>query len=216
MQPYRIIVADDHILFRQGVSHMLAASPACEVVAEAGDGPAVIARVQQHLPDIVLLDISMPGMGGMEVIREIKARNPGVRLLVLTMHNNVEYMAEALEAGADGYILKQDAYNDLITAIDTVCRGQSYLSPLIAGQMTRDFIKRLKGRTDKPAGTLTRRQREVLALVADGKTSRQIADTLCISVRTVENHRAAIMEKIGARTTADLVRFAIGKGYIKG
>jgi len=214
MKPIRIVIADDHILFRQGVSHMLAASPACEVVAEAGDGLALLAQVQRHLPDLVLLDISMPEISGMEVIREIKARNPGVRLLVLTMHNNVEYMAEAIGAGADGYMLKQDAYTDLLTAIATVCQGQSYLSPLIAGQMTRDYIKRMKSRKGRQRETLTPRQHEVMALIADGMTNRQIAERLCISVRTVENHRAAIMKKIGARTTADLVRFAIGKGGI--
>ena len=211
----RIVLADDHVMFRQGIKILLEAVTDLEVVGEAGDGFELVAMANELLPDIVILDISMPGLRGIEATREIKAIHPGIKVLILTMHKTKEYLYHAISAGAEGYLLKEDADTELFNAIEIICKGGTYISPLLSVELTDDLVKMYHHGQSKPhLDPLTTREREVLKLIAEGKSSKEIAGLLFISIRTVQHHRANIMRKLNARKTADLVRYAIRKGYI--
>ncbi len=212
MRPYRVILADDHALFRAGVRRILQEIPGLEVSGEADDGLALLELLKTACPDLVLLDISMPNLRGLEAVREIKRSCPTTQILMLTMHKEEEYLREALAAGAAGYLLKQDADPELITAVQRLQAGRSYLSPQI-GEMLPDLLRRRQtGEADQEV--LTHREREILKLLAEGKTSREIAQLLFISLRTVQNHRANIMRKLNLRRTADLIKYAMRKGFL--
>ena len=215
MSTYRIVLADDHAMFRQGIKNILEGADDFEVVGEAGDGLKLLELLKQVTPDMVILDISMPKLRGLEAIREIKMIAADVKVLILTMHNDEEYVYSAMSAGAEGYLLKQDADTELFDAIEKICKKGHYLSPLLSGEVAFDLIQAShKRQLTPPSDPLTTREREILKLIAEGAANKEIADLLYISIRTVENHRANIMRKLNIRHTANLVKYAIRKGYI--
>jgi len=204
MGRYRIILADDHALIRRGIRKIIEEVADLEVVGEAGNGIELLLLLNTVVPDMVILDISMPNMRGIEAISEIKVKCPDVKVLILSMHK--EYLYHALSAGANGYLLKEDAEKDLFTAIENIRHERIYLSPSLRGELLED-----RAHTAEP---LTVREREVLKLIAEGKTNKEIAELLFISVRTVERHRSSIMDKLNLKNSADLIKYAIQKGYI--
>ena len=214
MPPYRIVLADDHVMFRQGIKRIIEKIEGLEVIGEASDGLELLRLLNELKPDIVFLDISMPNIRGIEVTREIKSLHPDVKVLILTMHRKKEYLYHAISAGAKGYLLKEDSDVELFSAIDTIRKGGFYVTRLLAGELAEDISHLYKGDARLPSEPLTTREREVLKLIAEGKSNREIANLLYISIRTVENHRANIMRKLNLSKTADMVRYAIEKGYI--
>lgn len=204
MGRYRIILADDHVLIRRGIRKIIEEVADLEIVGEAGDGIELLLLLNAAVPDMVVLDISMPNMRGIEAISEIKLKCPDVKVLILSMHK--EYLYQALSAGANGYLLKEDAEKDLFTAIENIRHKRIYLSPGLRGELLAD--------RSHSSESLTVREREVIKLIAEGKTNKEIAELLFISVRTVENHRASIMNKLNLKNSADLIKYAIQKGYI--
>jgi len=214
VNPYRIILADDHAMFRQGIKNILEGAEEMEVVGEADDGLKLLELLQKVTPDMVILDISMPNLRGLEATREIKIISPDVKVLILTMHKDKEYIYYAIAAGAEGYLLKEDADTELFAAIEKIRQGGHYISPLLSGELTHELIQASqKGQLTPPSDPLTLREREVLKLIAEGISNKEIADLLYISIRTVEHHRANIMEKLNIKQTANLIKYAIRKGY---
>jgi DNA-binding NarL/FixJ family response regulator len=213
---YRIIIADDHALFRQGLRRILEEIPEAEVIGEAKDGLELLNLLRELTPQVIILDISMPHLRGLEAIHDIKTNHPKAKVLILTMHKDKDYLYQALSGGADGYLLKEDADDELFLAIEKIREGKIYISPHLSDSMAEDLAHR--GRTTREATfgaeRLTIREREILKLIAEGKSSKEIADILCISVRTVERHRANIMDKLKLRRSAELIKYAIEKGYI--
>ena len=214
MSPYRIVLADDHVMFRQGIKNILEGAGDLEVVGEAGDGLKLLELLKKVAPDLVILDISMPNLRGLEATREIKMISPDVKVLILTMHKDKEYVYYAVSAGAEGYLLKEDADTELFAAVEKIRQGEHYISPLLSGKLTHELIQAShKGQETSPSDPLTTREREVLKLIAEGISNKEIADLLFISIRTVEHHRASIMQKLNIKQTANLVKYAIRKGY---
>lgn len=215
MKRYRIVLADDHRLFRMGLKKILAENNDLEVVADFGDALEMLRFLPKLNPQMVILDISMPNLRGIEAIPEIKRICPGAKVLILTMHKDSEYLFESIAAGADGYLLKDDAEKDLFLAVDMVARGQIYVSRFLADESRRDWAQIRRGaRPPGPSEPLTNRERQILKLIAEGKSSREIGAILFISHRTVERHRANIMGKLNLNKSVDLLRYAIQKGYI--
>ncbi len=216
MAPYSIILADDHALVRQGLRRILEGTEDLEVVGEANDGLELLQLLTRITPQMVILDIFMPNLRGIEAITEIKTMHPDVKILILTMHRDKEYLYLALSAGAKGYLLKEDAPQELFSAIAKVRQDKTYISPHFADKVVDDLVQ--IGRGDAKVlfetDALTPREREVLKLIAEGKSSKEIAALLFISVFTVNNHRASIMEKLKLKKATDLVKYAIRKGYI--
>ena len=208
----RVLLADDHTLVRSGIRRILESQPGVEVLAEAADGEAAIALVRQRTDaDVLVLDLKMPGIDGIEVLRSAKAIQPQLKVIVLTMHAGQEYVARAVKAGADAYLLKDSAVQDLVAALAAVVAGRPYFSPAIQQQMA-DLVR---GSGPAPSRAhLTEREREVLAWLARGLSSKQVAGELDISVRTVETHRANLMHKLGAKSMAVLIQVAIREGII--
>ena len=204
MGGYRIVLADDHALFRQGLRKIIEGVADLEVAGEAGDGLELLSLLETILAHLVILDLSMPRLRGIEAVREVKKRYPAVKVLVLTMYR--EYLHQALSAGAEGYLLKEDADRELFSAIDNIRQGRSYISPRLREELADSEVL-----VPEP---LSARETEVLNLIAGGKSNRDIAEILFISVRTVEAHRATILSKLNLRNTADLVRYAIEKGFV--
>jgi DNA-binding NarL/FixJ family response regulator len=213
MTSIRILLADDHALVRAGFCALLAGVPGTQVVAEAGDGREALRLAQEHQPDIVLMDIGMPGLNGLEAAARIGDECPRTRVIILSMHANEEYVVQALQAGAAGYLLKDADAAELELAVRSVSQGETYLSPPVSRQVIADYLRRI-GDDTHPLAQLTPRQREVLQLIAEGQTSREIARTLRISVKTVESHRSALMERLDIRDLAGLVRYAIRVGLV--
>jgi DNA-binding NarL/FixJ family response regulator len=212
MMAYRVMLADDHALIRSGVKRILEDIPDVEVVGEASDGIQLLALLKDATVDLVILDISMPKLQGLEIIHEIKTLYPEIQVLILTMHKNPEYLSHALGAGAAGFLLKEDTDPELIEAIATIRRGKTYLSPAIS-QVLPELLRRGIQPDGTPQDVLTHREREILKLLSDGKSSKEIGDLLFISLRTVQNHRANIMRKLKVRRIADLIKYAVHKGY---
>ena len=216
MSRYRIILADDHVLLRTGLKSILEKMAGLEVVGEAGDGIELLNLLRKLKADMIILDISMPNLRGIEAVHEIKAIHPGLKILILTMHKDKEYLHQAISAGADGYLLKEDADTELFSAIETVREGKIYVSPHLSNGLVDEWAKMRRGES-KPVSDrvrLTTREKEILKLIAEGKSSKEIAALLCISVRTVEHHRANIMKKLNMKKTAELVKYAMEKGYV--
>jgi len=206
----RILIADDHTLVRAGLTSLIARLPEMEVVAEAADGRQALRLVRDLQPDMVLMDIAMPGLNGLEAAERIHNIHPQTKIIILSMHASEEYVAQALKAGASGYLLKDAATAELEMALKSVSMGQFYLSPAISRQVVDNFLR------GGPTGLdlLTPRQREILQLIAEGKGTREIADTLHLSVKTVETHRAQLMERLDIHDVVGLVRYAMKKGLI--
>jgi DNA-binding NarL/FixJ family response regulator len=213
MSPYRIILADDHLLFRKGLRRIIEDSQNLSVIGEAGDGLQLLELLKKTKPDMVILDISMPKLRGLEAAHEIKSVNPDVKILILTMHRNKEYLLQALSAKADGYLLKEDTDAQLIAAIESIRGGKIFLSPLMSDDLSQDLLGFMENADRSLDKTLSTREKEVLTLLAEGKSSREIADLLYISLRTVEHHRASINKKLKIKNIVDLVKYAIRKGY---
>ena len=213
MKPYRIILADDHTMMREGIKNIIAAVPGLAVTGEAGDGLKLLKMIKKMVPDMVIMDISMPGLRGLEAAREIHSLYPEIHVLMLSMHKSEEFLSMALAAGARGYLLKEDSGDELLLAIDRIRKGETYLSKRLASAFHSTIISICKGTHKAVPGPLTPRERQVLQMIAEGKTDRQIGDQLCISVRTVHRHHANIRSKLNLKRTADLVRYAIAQGY---
>lgn len=214
MTPYRIVLADDHMMMRQGLKRILEAAADLEVIGEAGNGLELLEVLKGLTPDLVVLDISMPHLRGIEAIHEVKAIHPHLKVLILTMHREIELLNAAISAGANGYVLKEDADTQLFAAIAQVRQGGIYVCPKLSDDLTHDW-ERTYGTNGRPkVERLTVREREVMKLTAEGKSSKETADLLCISCRTVEHHRAHIMAKLNVRKTADVVRYALHGGYL--
>ncbi len=215
MKRCKVLLADDHALFRQGLRRILSERADLEVIGEAKDGLDLLKQLKKLSPDLILLDISMPGLRGLEAISEIRKLHPDAKVLVLTMHRDADYLFQAISAGASGYVLKEDAERDLFSAIDTARKGGTHLSELVAEDSMREWAQLRRGEKQPEAvEPLTIRERQILKLIAEGKSSREIGDLLCISFRTVDRHRANMMEKLNVKKAADLIRFAIEKKYI--
>jgi DNA-binding NarL/FixJ family response regulator len=210
----RILLADDHAVVRRGLRFVLDAEPDLEVVAEAGDGAEAVTKGLKDDVDLAVLDVSMPRMTGIQAASELSRRRPELRLLMLSMHDNEQYFFEALKAGASGYVLKSAADRDLVEACRATMRGQPFLYPAAVTALIRDHLER--GREgEHPGEILTPRELEVLKLIAEAQSSKEIAKTLVISVKTVERHRANILEKLGMRDRVELTRYAIRRGLVE-
>jgi DNA-binding NarL/FixJ family response regulator len=214
MKNYTIILADDHVMMREGIKGMIDAVDGLSVIGETGDGLKLLRLVNKTPPDMVIMDISMPGLRGIEAAREIHSRYPDMHVLMLSMHKREEFLSMALAAGAKGYLLKEDSGEELLQAIDRIRQGQTYLSRKLANEFPAAIISICKGDHQTAGDPLTPRERQVLQLIAEGHTDRQISDRLCISVRTVHRHHANIRTKLKLKRTADLVRYALTQGYI--
>ncbi len=211
----RILLADDHALVRRGVRLILDGEPDLQVVAEAGNGAEAIAKARSQEIDLAILDIAMPRLTGLQAARELSRLRPGLRILMLTMHDNEQYFFEALRAGAAGYVLKSVADRDLIQACRAAMRGEPFLYPGAVTALIRNYLDRLRRGGEAPEDVLTPREEEILKLVAEGHSSKAIADTLVISVKTVERHRANMLQKLGMRDRLELTRYAIRAGLIE-
>lgn len=213
----RVLVADDHAMFREGIRLLLETRGGFEVVGEAATGEEAVALARSLRPDVVVMDIGMPGMNGLDATRLIQADNPGSRVLILTMHGTDEYFFSALEAGASGYVLKEAASNDLVNAIESVHRGGMFLYPSLATKLVEEYLHRVgRGEERSSYEALTPREREVIQLIGEGCTNQEIAEKLGLSVHTVQTHRVHIMNKLGLHNRAQLVSYAARLGLLGG
>lgn len=209
-QAIRILLVDDHTIVRQGLKLILSAQTDLQVVGEAANGREAVDLVQKLKPEVVLMDVAMPDLNGIEATRRIVEANPRLRVLVLSMHKEAVYVREILRAGARGYILKDAIDTELLNAVRSVARGDGYISPAVSGALLSDYRQNV---TD-PIDLLSGREREVLQLIAEGKTNKEIATRLNLSVYTVDSHRGKIMEKLNLHSTGELVRFAMKHGLV--
>ncbi|OGO57246.1 MAG: DNA-binding response regulator [Chloroflexi bacterium RBG_16_70_13] len=209
----RILLAEDHGLVRAGIRRLLDDVAGFEVVAEAGDGREALELIGRHLPDVVLLDIIMPGLNGLNTVARISVEYPSVRVIMLSMHDNEDYVWQALQAGAAGYVLKDAGVAELELAIRSVARGGSYLSPTVSRHVVRDYVRR--GAAERgPSERLTARQREIAQLIAEGHTNQEMARIIGVSTKTVETHRAQLMARLEVHDVAGVVRYALLKGLV--
>lgn len=213
MTQTRVLLADDHTLVRAGLRKLLESIPMVEVVGEANDGLAVVEMAEKLKPQLILMDIAMPGLNGLESTARITRTCPGVRVMILSMHQNEEYVRQALRHGAVAYLLKDAAPMELELAIAAVLRGETYLSPAVSRGVVSDYVQRLRS-DDVPGAQLTPRQREVLQLVAEGLSSKEVARRLDVAVKTVESHRSQLMKQLDIHEVAGLVRYAVRAGLI--
>lgn len=212
---HRVVIAEDHTILRAGLCALLASLENFEVVGEAGDGRKAVSVVNTLIPDLLLIDLSMPKLNGMDAIREIKRQHPQIKIIVLTVHKSDEYILASLEAGANGYMLKDASQNELILAIEYVLAGKTFLSPSISDKVVEAYLENKKGKKIKSVwSSLTSREREILQLIAEGNKNKNIAEHLCISLKTVEKHRANLMQKLDLHNTAALTAYAIDKKII--
>lgn len=209
-RPIKILVADDHAVVRQGFGRILEAAPNLQVVGEASNGREAVQLAQELRPDLVLMDVSMPELNGVEATRRLKDQSPHVKVLVLSMHKDHVYVREVLRAGASGYLLKDCSEDELVQAVRTVANGEAYLSPGVSGAVLADYRKHVSD----PIDLLSSREREILQMLAEGKTNKEVAVTLNLSVHTVDAHRGRIMEKLDLHSIGELVRFAMRSGIV--
>jgi DNA-binding NarL/FixJ family response regulator len=214
VETIRVLIADDHTLVRAGIRALLQGLEGVEVVAEAGDGREAMALAQVHRPDVLVTDIAMPHVSGLELAGRVARELPEARVIILSMHGNEEYASRALQAGAAGYLLKDSGLAELELAVRAVARGETYLSPAVSKHVIADYLRRTGGAPPKP-GSLTPRQRQVLRLIAEGQTTKAIARLLGVSVKTVETHRAQLMDRLDIHDVAGLVRHAIRIGLVE-
>ncbi|MCG8486538.1 MAG: response regulator transcription factor [Candidatus Thiodiazotropha sp.] len=212
----KIIIAEDHNILRAGLKALLTSNPQFDVIGEADNGRDAIRRVIELKPDLVIMDLNMPGMNGMDAIREIKERDTEIKTLVLTVHNEEEYVLASLKAGANGYVLKDATQNELMTAAERVLNGKTYLSAEITEKVVNSYLQ-TNNVNNEPLtrwDTVTQRERQILKLIAEGHTNKSMADYLCISVKTVEKHRANLMKKLDLHNVSALTTYALEKGLI--
>ena len=211
----RILLADDHALVRRGVRLILDGEPDLEVVAEAGDGAEAVEMAQSAQVDLAILDVAMPRLTGLQAARQLSRQQPDLRILILSMYDSEQYFFESLKVGASGYVLKSVADRDLVEACRAAMRGEPFLYPAAVSALIRDYLDRARDGSGLPDSLLTPREEEILKLVAEGNSSKQIAETLVISVKTVERHRANMLQKLGMRDRLQLTRYAIRSGLIE-
>ncbi len=211
--PYRILLAEDHIMFREMIARSLRHFPGLEVVGEVGDGAELLQSMETARPHLIIMDIEMPGLSGLEAAVKIKRSHAEIKILLLTMHKSMEHLARALDAGVDGYLLKENVFQDLLTAIDTIREGRMYLSSLVTQQLVDDFTKRSAPKPSQPK-PLSNREIEVLKYVAEGKSNHETAEALRISASTVRIHLGHIKKKLSLKTNVELTRYAIKNGYV--
>jgi two-component system, NarL family, response regulator NreC len=215
MGKIKILIADDHAIVRDGLKALLGSQPDIEVVAEAVNGDEAVEKTREFLPEVILMDITMPGKNGLDATREIKKAFPEVKILVLTMHESDEYFFKMLDAGASGYFIKGGSTGELINAVHTVSQGDVFLHPSVAKKLLSDYLRREKvGPERQTYDGLTGRELEIIKLVAGGYTNQEIANSLVVSAATVQTHRAHIMAKLGLHSRTELVRYALKKGYV--
>jgi DNA-binding NarL/FixJ family response regulator len=208
----RVLLVDDHAVIRDGLRTLFEQKLGCEVVAECSDGRAAVTAAIDLRPELVIIDINMPGMNGIEATRAITRDVPGARVIALTMHRDKRYAIEMITAGAYAYILKDATFDEIGDAVRAVLANQRYMSPAVGADALRECLDRLASPGERPKASLTPKEREVLQLIAEGRASREIADTLSISIKTVDNHRQRIMEKLDLHTVAELTKYAIREG----
>jgi two-component system response regulator NreC len=211
----RIVLVDDHTILREGLRALLSAVPNFEILAEAADGREAVRCVEKLGPDLLLMDLSMPRMSGMDAISEIKKRFPATKIIALTVHKTEEYLMATLQAGVDGYVLKDATHDELVMAIHNVMAGKPYLSPGISGKVIEGYLEGKEGSLSVSSWQkLSQREREVLKLIAEGYKNKEIAEELCISLKTVEKHRANLMKKLDLHNAAGLTVYAVEKGLV--
>ncbi len=208
MKVYKIMLADDHVMFRQGIKQIIREIKGLEVIGEAGDGLELLNLLRKSLPDLIILDISMPNLRGLEAAREIKKIHPHLKILLLTMHKRKEFVRQGLAHGVNGFLLKEDADIELIRAIRTIEQGERYFSPLLSAILADLALEK-----ERPSSLLSIREKEVLKLLAEGRNNQAIADLLHISRYTVRRHRSNIMKKLGLKSLAHLLKYALSRGY---
>jgi DNA-binding NarL/FixJ family response regulator len=208
----RILLADDHKIVRDGLRALLENQPGVAVVAEADNGRATVSLTRDLLPDLVIMDIGMPDLNGIDATRQIVSEFPGVRVIALSMHSDRRFVVQMFRAGASGYLLKDCAFEELARAVRAVLKNQIYLSPAVAGPVMEDYIQHLASAVKGESCALSPREREVLQLLAEGKSTREMASLLCVSVKTVETHRQQIMGKLNIHNVAELIKYAIREG----
>jgi DNA-binding NarL/FixJ family response regulator len=209
-----VLVADDHGIVREGLRRMLEAEPDFEVAGEARDGREVLQQVEEQKPEVVVLDISMPRLGGLETLERLRTKHPDVKVILLSVHGDAPFIQSAISLGADGYVLKNGRASEIVTAIRAVTKGGSYFSPVVA----REIVEQLRtpqARSNEPFSVLSTREREVLHLIAEGMSAKEVASELSISTKTVEAHRTSLMRKLGVRKATELVRYALRHGLIE-
>jgi two-component system, NarL family, response regulator NreC len=212
----RIVIAEDYTILREGLRALISANPDFEVVGEAEDGREAIRVVEKFKPHLILMDLSMPRMNGMEAIKEVKKQSPKTKILVLTVHKAEEYILATLQAGADGYALKDSTHSELMMAMESVLLGKRYISPGVSEKVIGGYLEGRKAAKPRTSWeTLTQREREILKLIAEGYKNKAIADYLCISPKTVEKHRANLMQKLNLHSTSALTTLALEKGLIE-
>lgn len=211
---YTILLADDHALIRHGIRNLISNNPALKVIGEVGDGEELLEFLEKMQPELLILDISMPKLTGIEAVSKVKKLYPEIKILMLTMHKNKQYFYHAMSAGADGYLMKEDSDEELLLAIKRIQDGKSYLSPFLSQDFADDVISAYRNNKSSPFETLTKREREVLNLVVDGHTSKVMAKMLCLSPRTIDHHRANLLRKFDMKNSVDLVNFAVRNGFV--
>jgi len=216
MKTTRIVLADDHTVVRKGLRLLIESVPEFEVVADAADGRRAVALVEEHRPDVIIMDVAMPTLNGIEAARQISSKLPNVAIVFLSMHSDEAYVIKALKAGARAYLLKDSAENDLINAVRAVSEGKSFFSPAISKMLAEDYMHQMQEHgVEDSFELLTTREREILQLLAEGKSNKEVAGLLNLSLYTVETHRGNIFQKLNLHSTADLILYAVRKGVIK-
>jgi DNA-binding NarL/FixJ family response regulator len=211
---YRILLADDHVLIRHGIRNIIKKNDQFAVVGEVGNGKQLMSFLEESEVDLIILDISMPGIGGMEAIGLVKNKYPWVKILMLTMHKNKQYFYNAMGAGADGYLMKDDSDQELLVAITKVLSGKSYISPYMTDDFADDVISMYRNERRTPFQELTKREKEILQLVVQGFTSKQMAKQLNLSQRTIDHHRSNLLRKFNRKNSIDLVNYAVRNGFV--
>jgi DNA-binding NarL/FixJ family response regulator len=216
MDTIRVLLAEDHTIVRKGLRSLLDREVGIKTVGEAEDGREAVREAEKLQPDVVVMDIAMPGLNGLEATRQIKKRFPEIKIIILTVHANEEYVLQTLRAGASGYLVKKAAPADLIEAIQAVYKGDSFLSPSISKTVIDEYIRQAETKSERDIiyGKLTNREREVFQLIIEGHKNREIANLLYVSIKTVETHKAHIMDKLNVHSTAELIRYAMDNDLI--
>lgn len=212
--PYSIVLADDHALIRHGIKNIISQDDSLIIVGEVGDGESLLSFLAESTPDLLILDISMPKISGIELVEQLKERYPLMKILMLTMHTNKQYCYRSMHAGADGYVIKSDSEKELLLAIRKIREGRTHVSPQLAESYTEDLLTACRRRLDNPFGDLTRREKQILTLVVQGYTSKVIAGKLNLSPRTVDHHRSNLLKKFNMKNSVDLVNHALRNGYV--
>ncbi len=214
MESIRIVIADDHSLIRQGIKSIICQDRAMVVIGEAADGLELLDLLSRREADMVIMDISMPGMNGIEAMGRIRELYPDMLLLILTMHSNRQYFYHSIAAGAHGYLMKDDSDTELLHAIRTVFEGKTYVSPQLSREVTDEMIAAFRDRKRVPLARLTEREKQVLQMVVKGYTSKEMAEILCLSPRTIDHHRASLLKKFGMKNTVDLIKYVLSNSIV--